>query len=475
MDQQSATKTQLIQAVIGFGIILALTHLLDTTGIVSDLSRQLIVAVVQIAGGTATDLGEAIVINQITLPWTQDCSGINALLLLWTITLWAQRQHRFSAFTGVRLLACIPLALLVNLARVMSVAAYRITFYPDWESPQLHYFAGFAFLLPCVPFLVPAARQRDRGYWLELLYLATVLSLVAPLILMPGGTLLALCSFVYLAQSQFKDWRQVGVSWLILPWLMLLWLMAGVAIALAASESLWIPWLLLAPTLVNRTLLTRPEGWLILSGTISALAMHDVWQIVVMGSLALMVWRHRTRAQPKVDTEQSPAANDSRVSGWQTSLLAVLILVPFLLPVMLQRDHELQPPPSGVMARQMAFNSYEIKLAGQPVDLTSFWYGPFGDGRHHALVSCMTFRGIELQPVDDFPGVYSGEGQWLAEFFIYDGQLLDSYPSYLLASFVPLKGPGVHVILAAPVDTVSVAYFKEEAARVAIRLAGLRG
>jgi hypothetical protein len=75
-------------------------------------------------------------------------------------------------------------------------------------------------------------------------------------------------------------------------------------------------------------------------------------------------------AKPTVDTEQSPATNDSRISGWQTSLLAVLILTPFLLP---------------------------------------------------------------------------------------------------------LKGPGVHVILAAPADTVSVAYFKEEAARVAIRLAGLQG
>ena len=186
----------------------------------------------------------------------------------------------------MRLLACIPLALLVNLARVMSVAAYHITFYPDWESPQLHYFAGFAFLLPCVPFLVSAARHCDRLYWLELLYLATALSLVTPLILMPGGALLALCSFVYLAQSQCKDWCHAGASWLIFPWLMLLWLMVGVAIALAASESLWIPWLLLAPTLVNQTLLTRPEGWLILPGTISALAMHDVWKIVVMGSLA---------------------------------------------------------------------------------------------------------------------------------------------------------------------------------------------
>jgi len=67
MNQQSATKIQLIQAAIGFGIILALTHLLDNTALVSDLSRQLIVAIMQIAGGTATDLGDSIVINQITI------------------------------------------------------------------------------------------------------------------------------------------------------------------------------------------------------------------------------------------------------------------------------------------------------------------------------------------------------------------------------------------------------------------------
>jgi exosortase/archaeosortase family protein len=471
MDQQPAAKTQLIQAALGFGLILALTHLIDTTGLVSDMSRSLIVGVVQLGGGTAADLGEAIIINQITLPWTQDCSGINALLLLWTITLWTQRQQRFSVFTGLRLLACIPLALLVNLARVLSVAAYRSTFYPDWESPQMHYFAGYLFLLPCVPLLVPVARQRARGYCLELLYLVTVLSLVTPLILMPGGTLLALCSLVYLAQSQFQDWRHVGV-----PWLLSLWLLVGLAIALAASESLWIPWLLLAPMLVNRALLTRPEGWLVLSGTISALAMNNAWQLAVIAALAVMAWRYRPGTQPETGIAQSPAAQVvTTMAGWQTSLMALLILTPFILPILMQRDHELQPPPRGVMARQMAFNSYEVKLTGQPVDLTSFWYGPFCDGRHHALVSCMTFRGIQLEPVDDFPGVYSGEDQWLAEFFIYNGQLLDNYPSYLLASFVPLKGPGVHVIFAAPADTISAAYFKEEASRVATRLAGLQG
>jgi hypothetical protein len=88
--------------------------------------------------------------------------------------------------------------------------------------------------------------------------------------------------------------------------------------------------------------------------------------------------------------------------------MRILPVLPFAMPLLVAGEHELQPPPSGMMARKIAFNSYQIQMAGQAADISSFWFGPFGDGRHHALVSCMKYRGIDLQevPMDAVSAAY---------------------------------------------------------------------
>ena len=82
----------------------------------------------------------------------------------------------------------------------------------------------------------------------------------------------------------------------------------------------------------------------------------------------------------------------------------------------------------------------------------------------------MRFRGIILKEVANEKNIYLGDKKWMREFFIHDRNLKSSYPEYLLATFSPFATPGVHVILEAPADAMSSAYFSRESERIAKRL-----
>ena len=127
----------------------------------------------------------------------------------------------------------------------------------------------------------------------------------------------------------------------------------------------------------------------------------------------------------------------------------------------------------GVLAKKVEFNSYEIKVPGQAADIASFWYGPFGDGRHHSLISCMEFRGVTLTQHEDHDAVYTGDDKWMVEYFIYEGELIDNYYSYLLASVFSFGDPGVHLILEVPEDEMTPAYFKQQSIELAQQIAVL--
>ena len=122
------------------------------------------------------------------------------------------------------------------------------------------------------------------------------------------------------------------------------------------------------------------------------------------------------------------------------------------------------------MARQLSFNSYKVRVAGQPSDIALYWYGAFSEGRHHSLAACMRFRGIILKDVEQVKDIYVGNQKWMREFFIHDKELKSSYPEYLLATFSPFSTPGVHVILEAPSNLMSPDYFARESERIAKHL-----
>lgn len=437
------------------GAIFLLLHLANLTEALSFLSRPLVTGTASLFGITAVNQGTDILLGNLVIPWTQDCSGVNTLIILWGVTLWANRQRKFDRVLVARLLLCVPAALLANMLRIFTLAGYRYLFYPAWESEELHYLVGFFWLIPFLFIFVDDLRHMTRARWIEIVHLSLVLALVAPAIFSPGGSVVALSTLFYLAHSRVQEAIPKNLAMAYLAWGV-----AALLIAWSAMESLWIPWLLLSPRLVSRPLLRSWSGLLILSGTVSLLAMHPAWQVVVGLALVyrLFLWfRERQR-------QETPAP---RPGIPETMGLALLGIAPFVLSAIIGVTHPAEQPPGGLMTRQLTFNSYQLMLTGQPADLRVFWYGAFGDGRHHSLAACMRFRGLIMEPVPGQAEVLSGGRMWMRDFFIHEGRLLNSYGDYLLASFSPFSSPGIHLIFDAPADAMSAAYFSLMSERLA--------
>lgn len=436
-----------------FGIV-AFMHFSQMLNALPDLSRTLVVLVAKLLNISAADQGHEIQLGALVLPWNQDCSGFQILVFLLAGTFWANRESPLGFSLLTRLILCLPIALAANILRIFCIAGYRYLYYPEWESPQLHYFMGFVCALPFLILMVPRFQYRSISYWLELLYMASVFALVAPLVFSPGGSLVTLCAFFFLARGKYcsiTSWQQ----WLVL----LFWLLAAVLIVRSQTESLWLPWLLLAPQFLSRDLLRSVSGGIILTGTIPLLAMHTLWQVVVLAALLVEAYR-------LYNNKPVRCANETPGNGLSVGVGVTGLVAPFFLSQLIGVVQLVESPPRGVMAQQLSLNSYTVRSTGQTPDIASFWFGAFADGRHHSLVSCMEFRGIKLQPVKHTAGTYSGEGKWMTEYFIHEGELIYSYPDYLLATFSPFSSPGVHLIYEADSTTMSANYFKQESNRM---------
>jgi exosortase/archaeosortase family protein len=406
------------------------------------------------------DRGGDIVFGKLVLPWTQDCSGINTLIILLGVTLWANRSQPLGLSFLLRLILCIPAALIANVFRVLTLAAYRYVFFPEWESQQLHYFIGFFWMIPFLVLLVKDFRQKETIQWLEIFYMAVVLALLAPVVFSPGGSVVTICTLFYLAHNRIDDLnsKKIGLRYL-------LWGFSALLIGWSRMESLWLPWLLVCPRFFTPRLIYSWSGLIILSGTVSLLAMHTGWQLVVLSALGFQVYGFfQKKFRPAPDS--SPLS--LRMS--ELSLLVVLMTAPFILPGVIGINYNVERPPLGVMTKQLSFNSYKLRVAGQPSDIAVYWYGAYGDGRHHSLPACMRFRGVILKKNKQEKDIFLGDNKWMREFFIHDKELKSTYPEYLLASFSPFASPGVHIIFEARHDLISPVYFAQESERIVKQL-----
>ena len=435
---------------IAISAIFALLQLANLTEILSYLSRPMVTGTAGLFGIEAFNRGTDIVLGSIVLPWTQDCSGVNTLIILWGVTLWANRHETPNLQLFTKMLACIPAALVANMLRIFTLAGYRYIFYPAWESDELHYFFGFLWLIPFLFFFIDDFRRMNRARWVEIIHLCLVLALIAPVIFSPGGNLVALSSLFLLAHTKFSDLADYKVRYLYA-----LWLTMALIIAWSNMESLWIAWLLLSPRLAPWKLIFSWSGILILSGTVSVLAMHPEWQVMVGIALAYRVFLIIRGTQ--IESEQKMGFPGNT----ELSFLALLGLAPFSFSALIGLTHPVEMPPSDVMARQITLNSYQLNLTGQPTDIRLYWYGSYGDGRHHSLASCMRFRGIELEAVPGRHDLLTSGEMWMKDFYIHEGKLLKNYSDYLVASFSPFSSPGVHIILDAPANSMSAEYFSK--------------
>jgi exosortase/archaeosortase family protein len=454
-----------IRLALSLAAVFGLVHLAGTVDVLSEVTRPIVVAVLGAVGIAAADQGDALIVGRLVVPWTRDCAGLNALAMLWAVILWVNRAAPLSRRMWAQLLLAVPVAFVANLARILTLIAFRSVWYPAVEGPQLHYFIGFLWVMPTLGLWTARGGAAWRGRFVEALYLAALLALLAPHVGGPGGSRAALAALVVLAKGRFdarvSPARLAGGA---------AWLAAGGAIASAGMESLWVPWMLVCPWVVSPALVRSWSGIALLAGTVPLVAMHPVWRVAVIAGLGWEAWRLARRTEGVSPAPVPPApASSARWRPVVAVALALAFTAPFVASAAGGRRGSSQPPPPGAMARRIDPTSYALRLVGQSPDIELAWFDAAGDGRHHTLPVCMRFRGVILRD-SSYQGVMTDGGRWMKEFFLHDGTLLADYPSYLRRTFLPFSSPGVHLVFAAPVGSMSASLFAQTTENLARQL-----
>ncbi len=446
-------KTNFLQTGLAIVLVFLLLYAGNTVDVLSGLTKPIIIAGLKLVGVTAVDESTHLVIGQLNVPWTGDCAGLNILAIMVGVTLWANRALPVGASFWVRLLLAFPVAFLANLLRIFTLIGLRWWIYPAVESPQLHYFIGFLWVLPFLAFFVPSRRQQSsRGlFWLETVRIAAVLSLVAPFVAAPGGVMVTICSLLLLTRHR---WHGVRGALPIL--LYVFWFVAALFIASARMESLWIPWILSCPGFLDwrpSRLLPMP---LLLLGTIPLAAMHPVlWWLV----LPAMLWEAWQLLRPGV-LDQDQHSESLRGEGPVFAATLVFHIFPFVAAVAAVAGGEDIPPPAGLMAMRTKENAYVVRAVGQPANISCFWYEPNEGGRHHTLEVCLQYRGVKLKPTGE-PEVMTDGSHWMTEYFLLGDGTLADYREYLRRTFWPFSSSGVHLIYMAPAEELTPAEFRK--------------
>ncbi len=468
MDQGTPRTIPVTRTVFALAAMFALLHVAGTRDWLSELTRPLVVGILTGIGVAATDSAGELVVGRLHVPWTRDCAGLNILMTLWAIILWVNRAEPLSRRYWVRLALGFPMAFLANVARIFTLIGYRHAFFPAVESPQLHYFIGFLWVMPCLPFFVPRGARNTGHYLMETLFIVTALSLVSPFVSAPGGSLVTLSTLLLLAKGRFAS---------TLPperrFAAVVWIAAAAFIAVAKMESLWIPWLLLCPWFSPAGIGGNASAWGLVLGTIPMVSMHPLARWLVIACALLEVWK-LLDARPIVEKSVPAGLPVNFVPEILKPVgLTAIFLIPFAASVIGGLLIPSLRPPAGVMARELGANTFQLHLVGQPHDVELDWFGPSGDGRHHTLSVCMRYRGIVLRSSGIDPSVLTDGKIWMREFFLQDGKLLTDYPTYLRRTFLPWTPAGVHIIASAPADHVSATLFAQSALQLATQVSQL--
>ena len=395
-----------------------------------------------------------LVVGTLQVPWSDDCAGVAYFAILPLVACW-------SALSAVgptclwRILG-LPMILagLLNLLRVASIVLCRWWLLPELESQQLHFFLGFVWLLPALWLLLPPGTTRNA--WLSALHLSALLAMLTPQLQAPGGALIAVASVLALCirNSNPDGKRAVTPDWLTHG----LWFLAAGWIIASRMESLWLPWLLMWPGLSPQ----RPSllVWLLLPTTLPLVAMHGLWSWLVFGPVCLAAARTLVRR-----LSIKMPSSESVTSPWQAQALwACALLLPFvILNLGASKVQPLDQPPHVFRSEQIAEGRYVLHICRQPDIMRVDWISPQQGGRHHTLRVCMAYRGEHLHGIEEAPSVLTDGHVWRSEFFLVKGRLLENYREYLLHSFIPGSGAGVHLIFSVNASTMAVRDFESKA------------
>ncbi|GAA5115542.1 exosortase/archaeosortase family protein [Luteolibacter yonseiensis] len=433
----------------------------------SQLSRPVVLWLIDLFGGQATDHGDTITVGRLDVPWSGDCAGLNLLVLLLAVAVWMNRREPMGKRYWVRIFMMIPAAAIANVLRIFMIIGYREVFYPAIESPQLHYFFGLALLVPFALLAMPKSTRSFSSRVFELLHVAAVIALLAPHA--DGSQGAALTIAVILGLSNCHMPERLSPARLAS---FALWVVAAGAIAFAGMESFWLPWVLVCPLVCDPKWLFSPVGALV---TLSSHRMVYLipgaeWvEWVVWAILGYAVWTKFGTHEN--DTTAHPSTNSwNRPEKAMMFATAVLFLLPFLSSTILAGKKENWVPPTSASLSEVP-GGQMVTLPGQNDKIGLLWYDSVGTERHHKLEICLKYRGVELTRSKDVADVFDdGKNHWMKEYYLQNGKLIQSHQEYVISTLGPGTSAGVHLILITDQSSMSAKEFSEEAGKISSRL-----
>lgn len=465
MARGVAQPSPLIRLGLALTVVWLLLHGARLDDWLAGVTRPAVVGLLELFGVDSRDAGHELVVGQLRVPWARDCAGSSILTILGILTVWANRTAPLSGRYWLRLALVWPVAFVANVLRILTLIAYRHWFFPMVESPALHYFVGFLWVAPCLYLFFPREGRQSTRSWFETLHLVAVLAWLAPHVPGPGGNVVALATLTLLARNH---WGRPATTVASLG--TVTWLTAAGFVGLTSMESLWLPWLLACPWFCQWTWRSLTRTGVLLLGAIPLLAMQPPAPWIVVATAAWELWS-LVRSPSANLAQRAPASPPLSWRGVVVPLSASLAFVfPFFSSTVSGLLRPSLRPPAGTLWREVAANTYELRILGQSRDIALVCYSPSGDGRHHTLPVCMLYRGITLRPSENAPSVLSDGKFWRKEFFLQDGKLLNSYRDYLRATFWPWTSAGLHLIASAPIHTMSAGAFSQEVERATQQL-----
>jgi exosortase/archaeosortase family protein len=386
-------------------------------------------------------------------------------LVIAALTIWVNRCEPAGRRYWLKIALTLPAALLANILRVLSLIGYREAFYPNVESPQLHYFLGLVWLMPFLALVVPRGRRPLGHVLLEALQAASVIALLAPMSGVPGGQTITLVALIGLAQSGMRNdfSRQRSI-------LMGAWMLAAVGITLLGMESFWMPWLLVCPLLVSRRWICSITGVVLTAALHPLFGMVPGGLVVIWAAIGYLCWQWYQRGAAMIPSSPEPALENLRRRMLQPAAVAAFFVLPFIASTIVARGHQSYVPPSGTDFTAIASDAFDVRIPGQPDNIGLVWFNPSGNGRHHSMKVCMKYRGVELEPTRECTDVFTDGQRWMREFYLQDGQLVRSYQAYIWRTFRPRSSPGVHLIFVTNSDQMSAAAFNQACLELAAQL-----
>lgn len=442
-----------IRILLPVAAVALLAQLSQAQDLFGAATKPIVLFLLGLAGMPSSESAGHLIVGTLEVPWSRDCAGLNLLIILFAVTVWMNRSAPIDAGWWLRVLSALPAALFANVARVLTVVAYRKLFFPAVESPQLHYFIGLAWLVPFAAFLVARDARGRLVTLFELLHAASVLALIAPLADGPGGLALSVAAVLTLAHCRLAS--PVGGKRLLA---LALWLAAAGGIIAVGMESFWLPWLLLCPLLITPSWLFSIEGLVLLAGS------QPMFQLIPGGQL--LTWMAAGYAGWKMlRPPQGPVPEQSRATGRPHPALLLVVLtfcLPFLGSLFVVPEKMDMQPPDFVAKQEIPGEGFQVRFPEQSSELGLFWYLPSGSQRHHTLKVCMKYRGIDLVPAAEGSAVMTDGEVWMREFFLIPKGMLSSYEQYVWSTLGPGKSPGVHLITVASHEAMTADEFDKQ-------------